>query len=164
MAKQAVGEVDPEAAWSALTGPGKTLLIDVRSQAEWAFVGLPDLTDAGAEPVLIEWQVFPTMTPNHGFAGAALSAISDHGAEEVYFLCRSGARSMHAAWATAEALETSAVGAGGVEGGGERGAESGGGAVRCFNVAEGFEGDLDVSGKRGALNGWKARGLPWRQS
>jgi len=32
------------------------------------------------------------------------------------------------------------------------------------NVAEGFEGDLDATGRRGSLGGWKARGLAWRQS
>ncbi|MEM7686023.1 MAG: rhodanese-like domain-containing protein, partial [Pseudomonadota bacterium] len=34
----------------------------------------------------------------------------------------------------------------------------------CTNVAEGFEGDLDADGHRGTINGWKAHGLPWRQS
>ena len=37
-------------------------------------------------------------------------------------------------------------------------------AVDCVNVAEGFEGDLDGERHRGNLNGWKARGLSWRQS
>ncbi|MEM8753103.1 MAG: rhodanese-like domain-containing protein [Pseudomonadota bacterium] len=155
MAERGVGVVDPEAAWSALTGPANALLIDVRSQAEWTFVGLPDLSSTGASPSLIEWQSFPTMTPNPGFAEEALGAIARVGATEVYFLCRSGARSMHAALTTAEALTAAARGAD---------ADGGEGAVRCFNVAEGFEGDLDGGGKRGAVNGWKARGLPWRQS
>ena len=37
-------------------------------------------------------------------------------------------------------------------------------ATHCTNVAEGFEGDLDSEGRRGRVNGWKVRGLPWRQS
>jgi hypothetical protein len=36
--------------------------------------------------------------------------------------------------------------------------------VNCINVTEGFEGDLDAEGHRGNLNGWRARGLAWRQS
>jgi len=39
-----------------------------------------------------------------------------------------------------------------------------GNAVDCANVAEGFEGDLNSEGKRGIRNGWKHRGLAWRQS
>jgi len=31
-------------------------------------------------------------------------------------------------------------------------------------VAGGFEGDLDGDGHRGSQNGWKASGLPWRQT
>ena len=34
----------------------------------------------------------------------------------------------------------------------------------CLNVADGFEGPLDAQAKRGAAGGWKAEGLPWRQS
>ena len=37
-------------------------------------------------------------------------------------------------------------------------------AAHCTNVAEGFEGDLDQDDHRGGVNGWKARGLPWRQN
>lgn len=156
MAHQMVEAVDPEAAWSALTGPGQALLIDVRSRAEWTFVGLPDLSSAGASPTLIEWQSFPTMTPNPGFTDAVLAEVERNRAEEVFFICRSGVRSMHAALATVEALDAADGGAEAAAGPDRR--------VRCVNVAEGFEGDLDAAGKRGVLNGWKARGLPWRQS
>ena len=38
------------------------------------------------------------------------------------------------------------------------------GWARCYNVAEGFEGGLDETRKRGALGGWRAGGLPWTQS
>lgn len=146
MAPSGIGEVDPEAAWAALRSDRRTVLIDVRTRAEWAFVGLPDLADAGAEPALIEWQSFPDMAVTPDFAARALQAVDAAGAEEAYFICRSGGRSMRAALVTAEA------------------AAAAGRALACFNVAEGFEGDLDPAGKRGALNGWKARALPWRQS
>jgi rhodanese-related sulfurtransferase len=33
-----------------------------------------------------------------------------------------------------------------------------------YNVANGFEGQIDAAGHRGTLNGWKAEDLPWRQS
>ncbi|QIE55885.1 rhodanese-like domain-containing protein [Pikeienuella piscinae] len=146
MAPSGIGEVDPEAAWAALRSERKAMLIDVRTRAEWSFVGLPDLSEAGAEVALIEWQSFPAMTMNPDFTASALAAIEAAGAEEVYFICRSGVRSMRAALATAEA------------------AGSAGWPLACFNVAEGFEGELDPTARRGVLNGWKARGLPWRQS
>ena len=34
----------------------------------------------------------------------------------------------------------------------------------CFNVADGFEGNLDQTRHRGTSGGWKASGLPWVQT
>ena len=34
---------------------------------------------------------------------------------------------------------------------------------RCYNVAEGFEGNPDTERHRGKTGGWKAAGLPWVQ-
>jgi hypothetical protein len=44
--------------WERLKGDPKAVLV-VRSRAEWAFVGVPDLSDLGRELLLIEWQRFP---------------------------------------------------------------------------------------------------------
>jgi rhodanese-related sulfurtransferase len=38
------------------------------------------------------------------------------------------------------------------------------GFARAYNIAGGFEGDPDGMRHRGLVNGWKAEGLPWRQS
>ena len=141
-----VGEVDPKAAWQALSSDKPTLLIDVRTQAEWSFVGAPDLSALNQPVAFIEWQSFPSMGVNQTFATDALKAIEQTKAEEVYFICRSGARSLHAAYATSAAAAASSR------------------TMAFFNVSEGFEGDPNASGHRGELNGWKAHGLPWRQS
>lgn len=141
-----VGEVDPQTAWDALASDTKTLLVDVRTRAEWSFVGAPDLSALRQPVAFIEWQSFPTMTMNGSFAADVLGAVDQTEAEEVYFICRSGARSMSAAHATSAA------------------AAAAGKQIACFNVAEGFEGDLNTEAKRGETNGWKARGLPWGQS
>jgi rhodanese-related sulfurtransferase len=61
--------------------------------------------------------------------------------DEVFLICRSGARSASAATAL-----------------------HGAGFTNCYNVAEGFEGDKDKEGHRGTIGGWKAAGLPWVQS
>lgn len=140
-----VEEVDPESAWKALESDPNAVLIDVRTRAEWSFVGIPDLGGLGKQTVLMEWQRFPDMTVNEEFASEAIKAIPAE-ATSLYFICRSGARSMKAAMATLSMLTDS------------------GRDVACINVAEGFEGDLDEGGHRGRVNGWKARNLTWRQN
>ena len=133
------GDVDVTEAWEAVkTNPG-AVLVDVRTQAEWNFVGVPDLSEGGKEPVLVEWQVFPTMQVNASFVDAVSAAAPDK-ASPVYFLCRSGARSKSAAMAMTQA-----------------------GYQTCYNISDGFEGSHDTNQHRGATNGWKASGLPWVQ-
>ncbi len=120
------------------------VLIDVRTRAEWAFVGVADLAPIGKQPVLIEWQSYPTMQVNSRFLdelAAALGELSASRETPLFFLCRSGARS-----AAAAASATAA------------------GYATCFNIADGFEGRLDVTRHRGSVEGWKAAGLPWVQS
>ena len=68
------GDVSPEAAWTALKSDGDARLIDVRTTAEWAYVGLPDLGALGKAPVTVEWKQFPSMAVNPGFAGAVAAA------------------------------------------------------------------------------------------
>lgn len=134
------GDVGVADAMQALTVDPKAALVDVRSQPEWTFVGLPDLNAIGKRPYCIEWQVFPGMSANPSFLSQLAGAVSDRNAP-VYFLCRSGARSRAAAIAATQA-----------------------GFSRAYNIAGGFEGDLDERGHRGSRTGWKAAGLPWRQS
>ncbi len=137
------GDVSPAEAWRVLNETSKAQLVDVRTSAEWQFVGLPDLSPLGRRPLLAEWQIWPDMTVDPGFAqdvDAALGAAGVAKSDPVFLLCRSGARSR----AAAVALTAAGYGA-------------------AYNVANGFEGDPDGEGHRGSLNGWKADGLPWRQ-
>jgi rhodanese-related sulfurtransferase len=133
------GDVTPQQAYDAIKRDAKAALIDVRTQAEWSFVGLPDLRGAGRQPVLVEWQSYPSMARNPDFAAELARAGVGKG-QPLYFICRSGARSRSAAIAmTAE------------------------GYGPCYNVAGGFEGNRDSEGHRGTVEGWKAAGCPWRQ-
>ena len=134
------GDVAPQTAWKILQENKDAVLVDVRTRPEWNYVGLPDLDALGKKPALLEWQVFPSMQPNPEFVSALTGAIAD---KEVplLFICRSGARSAAAAKAMTAA-----------------------GYSTCFNVADGFEGPLDAQSKRGVAGGWKATGLPWRQT
>jgi rhodanese-related sulfurtransferase len=134
-----VENVPPRQVWEALRKDPKAQLVDVRTDAEWTFVGLPDLSSAGKQVVPIQWQVYPTMVRNTAFADQLKEAgfTAEH---HIYFICRSGQRSLAAAQAAQAA-----------------------GFPRSYNVADGFEGGVDAAGHRGVVSGWKAEGLPWRQ-
>ena len=138
------GDITSAEAWERLKGDPMAQLVDVRTAAEWTFVGVPDLTEAGRKAILVEWQVYPAMGRNASFEESVAERLKAAGATTttpVFFLCRSGARSQAAARAmTAK------------------------GFTKCFNVAGGFEGDVDADRHRGRTNGWKADGLPWVQT
>lgn len=131
------GDVSPDVAWQTLIELEAAILLDVRSSAEWAFVGGPDLASLGKEVIKIEWQSFPGMQPNEGFVDEFLALGIDK-KTQVFIICRSGVRSRFAA------IELAAQG------------------YATYNVADGFEGQLGPDGHRG-LGGWRALGLPWRQ-
>lgn len=131
-------DVTPQEAWQALTDDPRSVLIDVRTDAEWAYVGVPDLGPIDKQVALVQWQRYPDGALNTSFIDQVRGQGIDPDAP-VYFICRSGARS------TAAAAIASAEG-----------------FAAAYNVLGGFEGDLDADGHRG-VGGWKAAGLPWRQ-
>lgn len=134
-----VPDVSPRETWEALEQDPQVALVDVRTDAEWNYVGIPDLSGIGKKPVLIPWQVFPSMQVNGHFAEhlrkAGLTPLN-----RIHFICRSGARSLAAAQAAQAA-----------------------GFPHVFNVSTGFEGPKDAEWHRGTVAGWKADGLPWMQ-
>lgn len=134
------GDVSTTEAWNHLSNDPNAQLIDVRTQPEWSFVGTPDLGKLGKRPLFVSWQMYPEMSINPRFAdelrGQGIAA-----GQPLYFICRSGARSR----AAAKAMTATGLGP-------------------CYNVAGGFEGDLDADKHRGRLGGWKASGLAWVQS
>lgn len=134
-----VENISPRHTWAALQGNPEARLVDVRTDAEWNFVGIPDLSQTARELVLIPWQVYPSMQVNDAFT-EQLRRAGVEPKHHVYFLCRSGVRSVAAARAAQMA-----------------------GYLHVYNVADGFEGQLDGNSRRGSANGWKAEGLPWRQ-
>lgn len=134
------GDISASEAWQRLRDDPAAQLVDVRTMAEWNFVGVPDLASLGRRVHCVEWQSFPTGAPNPQFTDQASKALGSDTGQTVLLLCRSGARSRAAAIALTQA-----------------------GYGKAFNVAGGFEGDVDGDGHRGNINGWKASGLPWRQ-
>lgn len=134
-----VPDVSPAETYQALREDPAAVLIDVRTDAEWNFVGLPELSGLGKQVVLIPWQLYPGMQVNAAF-GDHLRQAGLTPEHRLFFICRSGVRSLAAGQAAQEA-----------------------GFPHAFNVADGFEGPVDAEGHRGTAAGWKASGLPWRQ-
>jgi rhodanese-related sulfurtransferase len=127
------GALLPAEAYALMQQLPTSTLVDVRTQPEWEYVGhVP-------ETVLIEWNTYPNGQRNSDFL-ADLQAQVEKSDAPVMFLCRSGARSHHAAQAAAQA-----------------------GYANAYNVLEGFEGDRDANGHRSSVGGWRFAGLPWIQ-
>ncbi|HWS58710.1 MAG TPA: rhodanese-like domain-containing protein [Actinotalea sp.] len=139
------GDLTPLEAWDLLVRDERALLIDVRTDAEWRYVGVPDASSlpAGSGPrsALVEWVDYPGGRPNpHFLDQLTAQGLVPGETRPLVFLCRSGVRSIGAATAATAA-----------------------GLGPAFNVLQGFEGDLGADGHRGH-QGWRAAGLPWRQA
>ncbi len=133
------GEISPQEAWDALKQDARAVMVDVRTPPEWQFVGLPDLRGAKGRLLTVPWKLYPTFALNTHFAEQLrLEGVTPD--TPLYFICRSGGRSLDAAGAMA-AL----------------------GFPQCYNVMGGFEGEPDQLGQRGRRDGWKADSLPWVQ-
>ena len=126
------GVVTPTEAWQ-LAQAGAARIVDVRTEAEWLYVGhIP-----GSQRV--EWRRYKAPETNPDFMRELAEVAGPD--EPLLLLCRSAQRSHQAAvLATAH------------------------GYTRCYNILEGFEGDIDDSGQRGGRGGWRRAGLPWQQT
>ena len=111
------GDITPEQAWKLLGENPEAVLVDVRTDAEWRFVGVPDLSSLGRDVVYIEWNSVDG-TRNDNFVADLTDQLP----------------------AATEA-----------------------GFAPSYNVLDGFEGHLDADGHRGGV-GWRAIGLPWKQT
>jgi rhodanese-related sulfurtransferase len=119
----------------------RAILVDVRSNMEFLFVGHP----RGA--VHIPWIDEPDWDVNPNFVrqirelllGGIISAEGEGGAP-IILICRSGKRSVEAGRALLQA-----------------------GFHDVYNVLDGFEGELDDQHQRSSLGGWRFDGLPWEQ-
>ncbi len=131
-----IAELSSDEAFYALTHDPDAVLIDVRTNAEWNFVGVPDLSSIDKDVRLVEWIAYPTGAANPNFVAEATADLDP--ATPILLVCRSGARSLAAATALVE-----------------------NGFTNVTNVADGFEGDVDADGHR--HGGWKDA-APWKQS
>jgi len=141
MSDHGIKSLTPQQAWQMLQDDPRALLVDIRSTMEYLFVGHP----TGA--VHVAWIDEPDWVVNPHFrteirklllGGAVCTEESP--CAPVILICRSGKRSLEAGKALTE-----------------------GGVQNVFHIDEGFEGDLDEHHHRGAIGGWRYRGLPWEQ-
>ena len=131
-----VKTLSPPEAWQLIQDQPNALLVDVRSQMEFLFVGHP----TGA--IHIPWIDEPDWTVNPHFVTQVRQAIlgGATGAAIILLICRSGVRSLEAGQTLVDA-----------------------GLKQIYNVAEGFEGALDQNHQRSSRGGWRFHGLPWEQ-
>lgn len=128
------GALTPVETLALLELDPRARLVDVRTRAELDWVGRPQIP--AEQYAHIEWTRYPGAVPNAEFVDQ-LRAVADADTP-IVFLCRSAARSKHAARAAAAA-----------------------GFSKAYDVLEGFEGDKDAEGHRKTVAGWCFRGLPW---
>ena len=124
----------PRESWAYLQANPEALLVDVRMEIEYLYVGHPP----GA--VHVAWYEYPEMQPHPERFVEQVRRETGGTARPVVLLCRSGQRTV----AAAQALEAA-------------------GFAEVVNVVHGFEGDLDAQFRRGRINGWRFDGLPWEQ-
>lgn len=141
MAEHKVGELTPQQAWELLQKDPRAVLVDIRSNMEFLFVGHP----IGA--VHIPWIDEPDWDINPHFVTdvrklmlGGLSHDESHPGAQIILICRSGKRS----------LEAGAL-------------LMGAGFSDIYHIDEGFEGNLDDHHHRSTIGGWRFRGLPWEQ-
>jgi rhodanese-related sulfurtransferase len=138
------GDIDVKAAWGDLANSASAVLVDVRTRAEWAYVGVPVLDSIGKAAIFVEWDDFATGAVVPDFTGRLKLALDQRGIAAdapIYFICRSGNRSRQAA------IVATAVG-----------------YSHAYNISLGFEGRLDAERHRATPGSWKGDGYPWVQS
>lgn len=127
------------------------IFVDVRTRAEIAFVGMPQISDANIPYMLAEdWGTWDEkkknfkLEANSGFLLSMEDLVKAKGGNKetkIIVMCRSGSRSAKAANLLAKS-----------------------GYKNVYTVLDGFEGDKaksgDLKGQR-VVNGWKNSGLPW---
>jgi len=136
-----VKSLSSQQAWQLIQDDPRAMLIDVRSNMEFLFIGHPK----GA--INIPWIDEPDWKINPHFAIEVRKVIlggiachDDAGCAPIVLICRSGKRSLDAG----EVLLNE-------------------GFSNVYNVVDGFEGELDEDHHRRTLGGWRFHGLPWEQ-
>lgn len=139
-------QIDGNDAWKILQEDQNSVLVDVRTSEEVEFVGFVDSSKACNKTIYLPWKVYPQMMVDEAFTDKLSALIADNFSSsspeniKLFFICRSGNRSLEAAMFMSDL------------------------GFQCHNIKDGFEGSHDEFDHRGNINGWKATNLPWRQN
>lgn len=131
-AAQPVPEITPREAYEMTRNPA-VRLVDVRSIAEYYFVGHPET--AANVPLTFWDEKKQALVDNERFIEDIKTRFRSQ--DILVFICRSGGRSLKAAQAA-----------------------QGAGFSKVYSIKEGFEGEKDGQGHR-TVGGWKNSGLPY---
>jgi len=138
---QDVKTISPQEAWEIMQKEPRSVMIDVRSDMEFLFVGHP----VGA--IHIPWIDYPDWRLNPDFVTEVRKLVlggvcyeKPNSGVPILLICRSGKRSLEAGNLLVKE-----------------------GFCDVYNVAEGFEGELDEKHHRSTQGGWRFHGLPWEQ-
>ena len=141
MTSSSVKTISPKGASQLLQQDPRALLIDVRSNMEFLFIGHP------VDAISIPWIDEPDWVVNPNFAADVRKLILgglEHDSAghnvPILLICRSGKRSMEAGNLLLKE-----------------------GFHDVYNIEDGFEGELDETHHRSTLAGWRFDGLPWSQ-
>ncbi|CAK0770570.1 Rhodanese domain protein [Gammaproteobacteria bacterium] len=139
--KMTIESLNPKQSYEFLQNNPRAVLIDCRSSMEFLFVGHP----VGA--IHVAWIDEPSWDINPNFVTevrkvvlGGVSPASNADVTPVLLICRSGKRSLEAGKVLLQA-----------------------GFNAVYNVAEGFEGDLNEKHQRSTIGGWRFHNLPWEQ-
>lgn len=136
-----VRSLTPHQAWEMIQADPRVVLIDVRSNMEFLFVGHP--RGAVHVPWIDEpdWKINPHFVAQVRMVLLGGVSCSEFGeCAPAILICRSGKRSLEAGALLAND-----------------------GLREVYNVLEGFEGELDENHHRSTVGGWRFHGLPWEQ-
>jgi rhodanese-related sulfurtransferase len=136
-----VKTLTPDQAWDKLQDDPRAVLIDVRSSMEFLFVGHPKGSVHVAWIDAPEWTVNPHFVTEVRKVMLGGVGLGEHGGDApVLLICRSGKRSLEAG----KLLIKNEF-------------------LDVYNIAEGFEGELDEGHHRSTSGGWRFHELPWEQ-
>ena len=121
-----------------------TFLVDVRTNAEWRWVGKAVLSRNSSHLIYESLLEFPDMSPNPMFVDNVLNQLKavpgfDASRSTVIFMCCCGNRSVKAADVMSAYIKNT------------------------YSMLYGFSGDLDENSHRMSVNGWVHARLPWAQ-
>lgn len=141
MNENSVKTISATGAYEQAQADPRALLIDVRSNMEFLFIGHPK------DAISIPWIDEPDWIINPNFVADVRKLILgglDHDSSghnvPIFLICRSGKRSMEAGKLLLKE-----------------------GFHDVYNIEDGFEGELNQDHHRSALGGWRFDGLPWNQ-